>query len=200
MIVFLTGAGLSANSGLPTYRGPGGLYEEGNTESGLPIEEFLSAKNQIENPEEVNSYIQKMANIITEAEPNDIHKSIAQLESIVETPIRVFTQNIDDLHERAGSSNVIHLHGTVSDPVLFGANIPSWALGELDYVLPQAQVCVIIGTSIVFNYLIDWVNMLKKWNCKIILLDTDPEHTLSKTAQIHCTNPTQFTKIIQTVI
>lgn len=111
-ILFITGAGISADSGLPTYRGIGGLYHARLTEEGLTIEEALSGEMMIRRPEISWKYIAQIEANCRGAEPNIAHRIIAALEH--EKPgVWVLTQNIDGLHRAAGSRNLIEIHGTV---------------------------------------------------------------------------------------
>jgi len=111
-ILFITGAGISADSGLPTYRGIGGLYHERLTEHGLTIEEALSGEMMANHPEVTWKYIAEIEANCRGAVPNAAHRVIAALER--ERPgVWVLTQNVDGLHRAAGSSRLIEIHGTV---------------------------------------------------------------------------------------
>ncbi len=110
--LFITGAGISADSGLPTYRGIGGLYEEERPEEGLPIEELLSGPMFQRNPEVVWKYIDQIARTFLGAAPNRGHEVIALFEGHLERSWTL-TQNVDAFHRMAGASNVIELHGDV---------------------------------------------------------------------------------------
>lgn len=202
MIVFLTGAGLSANSGLPTYRGENGVYTNAPDElRGQPIQEFLTLENARKNPEDVAAYLAGLKEQFFGAEPNDIHRAIAYVEQVV-GPKRctVFTQNIDDLHEQAGSTNVIHLHGDMENPILFGQNLRPESLQEMDFVLPSTKLCVIVGTSVIFPYMMGWLEMLGVWGCDFVLLDTDPKHYLNEWVNHHETDPAKFPTIIKDLV
>ncbi|MDR2207413.1 MAG: NAD-dependent deacylase [Azoarcus sp.] len=110
--LFITGAGISADSGLPTYRGIGGLYNDRLTEEGFPIEEALSGHMLARRPEITWRYIGQIESNCRNAGPNAAHRLIAALEE--EKPnLWVLTQNIDSLHRKAGSKNLIEIHGTV---------------------------------------------------------------------------------------
>ena len=105
-IVFLTGAGISAESGLSTFRGKDGLWNK---------EEFkyLSSADCLYNhTQQCLDFFNTIRKALAGAEPNDAHRLIAELEN--EHEVTIITQNIDDLHERAGSSRVIHLHGELT--------------------------------------------------------------------------------------
>lgn len=102
-LVVLTGAGISAESGIATFRDADGLWE------GHDVMEVATPQGWRKNPELVlDFYNQRRKNAHT-AEPNAGHKILAELEQ--EFDVRIVTQNVDNLHERAGSTNVIHLHG-----------------------------------------------------------------------------------------
>lgn len=111
-VLFITGAGISADSGLPTYRGVGGLYNDEETEDGLPIETALSGNMFAIRPEITWKYLELIARHCRGAQPNPAHRAIASLESRIPGTF-VFTQNIDGLHRKAGSSNLIEIHGNL---------------------------------------------------------------------------------------
>jgi len=102
-IVALTGAGISAESGLATFRGSDGLWE------GHRIEDVASPEGWSRDPETVLEFYNQRRAAARAAQPNAGHKALVDLERDFE--VVIVTQNVDDLHERAGSSRVIHLHG-----------------------------------------------------------------------------------------
>lgn len=104
-IVVLTGAGISAESGLKTFRDSDGLW------MGYNIEEVATPRAFKKNPQLVLDFYNHRRKDIAAASPNPAHIGIAQLEEFYK--VTVVTQNIDDLHERAGSTNVLHLHGEI---------------------------------------------------------------------------------------
>lgn len=106
-IVFLTGAGISADSGLKTFRDSDGLWE------GHSIDEVASIDGWVQNKEKVLRFYNIRREQAAAAVPNDAHLSITKLEN--KYRVTVITQNVDDLHERAGNSNVIHLHGLLRE-------------------------------------------------------------------------------------
>ena len=108
-ILFITGAGLSAESGLPTYRGIGGLYSDAETEHGMPIEVALSGDMFRARPEITWHYISRLERAVRGARPNRAHQIIAELEARHE--VVVLTQNVDGFHRAAGSTRVIDIHG-----------------------------------------------------------------------------------------
>lgn len=105
-LAILTGAGMSADSGLATFRDAGGLWE------GYDIEEVASISGWHQNPKKVLDFYNLRRAQAAEAEPNAGHRALVELESCYE--VTIITQNVDDLHERAGSTNVLHLHGELS--------------------------------------------------------------------------------------
>lgn len=102
-LVILTGAGMSAESGISTFRDSGGLWEK------YPVMDVASADGFARNPELVHRFYNARRHDLLKAEPNMGHKIIADLEKHFN--VYVITQNVDNLHERAGSHNVLHLHG-----------------------------------------------------------------------------------------
>jgi NAD-dependent deacetylase len=113
-VLFITGAGISADSGLPTYRGVGGLYNSEGTDEGLSIEEALSGQVFAIRPDITWKYIAQIEENCRGARPNAAHLAIAELEKIMST-VLVFTQNVDGLHRQAGSSEVIEIHGNLQE-------------------------------------------------------------------------------------
>lgn len=113
-ILIITGAGLSADSGLPTYRGVGGLYN-GKTDDGLPIEMALSGPMLRRDPALCWKYIAELGRACLGAEPNAAHYAIAQLQRI-KPDCWVLTQNVDGYHRAAGSppERLIEIHGNLS--------------------------------------------------------------------------------------
>jgi NAD-dependent deacetylase len=111
-ILFVTGAGISADSGLPTYRGIGGLYERDATEEGVPIEVALSGAMMERDPALCWKYIAQIERACRGAKFNAAHAFVAELEA--EVPgTWVLTQNVDGFHRAAGSRQVIEIHGNV---------------------------------------------------------------------------------------
>lgn len=102
-IVVLTGAGMSAESGVKTFRDADGLWE------GHDVMEVATPEGFAKNPELVLDFYNQRRRQLFEVKPNSAHEDIAKLEK--DYNVTVITQNVDDLHERAGSTNVIHLHG-----------------------------------------------------------------------------------------
>ena len=115
-IVVLTGAGMSAESGIATFRNSGGLWEQ------YAIEDVATPEGFRRNPELVLNFYNERRKAAFDAKPNRGHIGLAEMEA--DFKVSIITQNVDDLHERAGSTNVIHLHGelgkvrSTADPAL----------------------------------------------------------------------------------
>jgi len=104
-LVALTGAGISAESGIPTFRDSGGLWE------GFPVEDVATPEGWRRNPVMVLEFYNQRRKKALEVKPNRGHEILAELEK--DFDVTIVTQNVDNLHERAGSSRVIHLHGSL---------------------------------------------------------------------------------------
>lgn len=113
-VLFITGAGISAESGLPTYRGIGGLYNVENAEGDMPIEEVLSARTFRRRPELTWKHLHRLENACRGARFNRAHEILALMEASFER-CWVLTQNVDGFHRAAGSKNVIDIHGDLHD-------------------------------------------------------------------------------------
>ena len=105
-IVILTGAGISAESGISTFRDSDGLWEH------YRVEDVATHEAYERNPELVLHFYNERRRQLYNVEPNEAHRQLARLEQKYD--VQIVTQNIDDLHERAGSSHVLHLHGELS--------------------------------------------------------------------------------------
>ena len=102
-LVVLSGAGISAESGFATFRDSGGLWEN------HPVERVATPEGWAADPNYVNNFYNGLRQQLVTAQPNRGHQLLANLEE--EWDVTIITQNVDDLHERAGSSHVVHLHG-----------------------------------------------------------------------------------------
>ena len=205
-ILFITGAGISADSGLPTYRGVGGLYNGEATEEGLDIEEALSGECLVVHPEITWKYLAQIERNCHGVQPNVAHRAIAGLERRFE--VVVLTQNIDGLHLQAGSSNVIEIHGTLDERfcmrcgrpgdtgdrsvpphcadcggvvrpgvVLFGEMLPGTAMGQLYRELDRGfDMVFVIGTTAVFPYIAEPV--LRAIRNGVPTVEINPARTL----------------------
>lgn len=170
-IVVLTGAGISAESGIRTFRGSDGLWE------GHKIEEVATPEAWNSNPVLVQHFYNERRKNVLEAQPNPAHTLLAGLDTTHE--VHIITQNVDDLHERAGSKRILHLHGEIRkarstrNPALvydiegwelrmgdtcelgaqlrphivwFGESVPM--IEPAAELVAQAEVLVVIGTSL----------------------------------------------------
>lgn len=111
-ILFITGAGISADSGLPTYRGIGGLYEDKDTEEGIPVEMALAGEMLATRPSITWKYLSQIEQNCRHATFNRAHAVIAEMEKHF-ARVWVLTQNVDGFHQTAGSKNVIDIHGDI---------------------------------------------------------------------------------------
>ena len=170
-IVVFTGAGVSAESGIKTFRDSGGLWEE------YKVEDVATPAAWNKDPALVLRFYNERRKQVIETKPNEAHYAIARLQEKFD--VCVVTQNIDDLHERAGSKNILHLHGEIlkarssADAALivplkhwemkmgdlcakgsqlrphivwFGENVPNYELGV--NICNRADLFIIIGTSL----------------------------------------------------
>jgi NAD-dependent deacetylase len=168
-VVFLTGAGISAESGVKTFRDAGGLWEGHN------VMDVASPQGWRRNKELVLEFYNQRHKQLSEVEPNEGHKLIAELEK--DFDVHVITQNVDDLHERGGSSKILHLHGELTKMcssmdkeqtlpyveikvgdkhpdgsqlrpyiVWFGEDVPK--IGEAVKIASEADIFVVVGTSL----------------------------------------------------
>lgn len=192
-IVVLSGAGISAESGIQTFRGINGLWE------GHRIEDVASPEGWQRNPEMVQRFYNLRRKSVVNAQPNAGHMALVELEKHFD--VIIITQNIDDLHERAGSSHILHLHGEITKSqssvnpnlvfdidgdeismgalcplgsqlrphvVWFGEAVPN--LRQASRFVEQADILIIVGTSLqVYPAagLIDYV----KQDCEIHVID-----------------------------
>ena len=113
-IVILTGAGVSAESGVATFRGPDGLWE------GHRIEDVATPEAFLRDPRLVHAFYDARRERLATVEPNAAHEALARLDREWAGELLLVTQNVDDLHERAGSKRLVHMHGSLSS---------GWCLG-----------------------------------------------------------------------
>ena len=106
-IVVLTGAGISAESGLATFRGPGGLWE------GHRVEDVCTPEALSRDPELVHRFYDERRAALASVVPNPAHGALARLDAAWAGNLLIVTQNVDDLHERAGTKRLIHMHGAL---------------------------------------------------------------------------------------
>ena len=150
-ILFITGAGISADSGLPTYRGIGGLYDNQATEDGMSIETALSASTLRTRPELTWKYISQIEKKCRGAHFNRGHEIIAKMETHFER-VWTLTQNVDGFHRAAGSRNVINIHGDIHQLICSNC---SWKQRVIDFsglsIPPLCPECqALIRPDVVF--------------------------------------------------
>ncbi|RKY42594.1 MAG: NAD-dependent protein deacylase [Candidatus Makaraimicrobium thalassicum] len=150
-ILFITGAGISADSGLPTYRGIGGLYNGRTTDEGIPIETALAGEMLATNPSVTWKYLARIEEGCRRATFNRAHEVIAGMERHFER-VWVLTQNIDGFHSAAGSRNVIDIHGDMHELFCPGC---AWRATVKDYsrleIPPKCPLCGrIVRPAVVF--------------------------------------------------
>lgn len=201
MLVVSTGAGISAESGIRTFRDADGLWEE------YPVMQVASADGFRKDPELVHRFYNERRHALLKAEPNAAHRALAELEKAYD--VYVITQNVDDLHERAGSSKVLHLHGelmkirSVSDPdyietldiehldttpstrgrrgdlmrphiVFFQEPVPM--IERAVEIVEQADIFVVIGTSLVVYPAAGLLNYVRP-GVPVYYIDPNPAST-----------------------
>ncbi len=138
-IVFLTGAGMSVESGLTTFRDAGGLWDN------YPVERVATHEGWEADPNYVNDFYNMLRMKYKDVKPCDGHRLIAEMEK--DYDVTVVTQNVDALHEAAGSKNVIHLHGEMMkmcssrdvDNPRFHVSLPHEGFGELGLEVPHGE-------------------------------------------------------------
>ncbi len=171
LIVVFTGSGISAESGIKTFRDQNGLWEN------FKIEDVASPEAWKKHPEKVRAFYNARFFQLSEVQPNAAHHAIAALE--LQFRVQVITQNVDNLHERAGSTSVLHLHGELTKArselyqdiivpmpnqglqsdsrcekgsllrphiVWFGETVPFMSTAQ-NY-MAHADICIVIGTSL----------------------------------------------------
>ncbi len=126
--MFLTGAGISAESGIPTFRGKGGLW------SNRDLATLASASGFEENTAAALDFYNQLRQTIAASAPNSAHKAIAALEEWHD--VTVITQNVDDLHERAGSSRVIHFHGSLTQVTSSNSRLDAACIKDYPMTVP----------------------------------------------------------------
>ena len=120
-IVVLTGAGISAESGVPTFRGADGLWE------GHRIEDVATPEAYEADPDTVLTFYDLRRRALVSVSPNAAHRALARLEDAIGDDLLVVTQNVDDLHERAGTRNLVHMHGELRRALCAGCGArPEW--------------------------------------------------------------------------
>lgn len=145
-IFILTGAGISAESGLSTFRSENGLWNNHRVEDVATIEAFAR------NPDYVHEFYNQMRPELFKAEPNAAHLAITKLQHEYPANINVITQNIDVLHEKAGNANILHIHGQINQIVCLncGHIIESWGAYSSEDECENCHICGMLKPNIVF--------------------------------------------------
>lgn len=204
-IVILSGAGMSAESGISTFRDANGLWEN------HPIEEVATPEGFEKNPELVLEFYNARRAQLWEVEPNEGHQLIAKLET--KYKVSVVTQNVDDLHERAGSSSVLHLHGELRKARSTGvsSSVVKWtgdlklgdtckngfqlrphivwfgeavsAMDEAIEIVHTADIVIVIGTSLQVYPAAGLMNYAPA-DCKVFYVDPSPSIGSDKRVEV----------------
>ncbi len=134
-IVILTGAGISAESGLATFRGPGGLWE------GQRVEDVCTPQALARDPALVHRFYDARRAALATVEPNPAHHALARLDAAWPGELLIVTQNVDDLHERAGARRLLHIHGELLSALCAACEARTEHHGDL----PPGSVCTACG-------------------------------------------------------
>lgn len=145
-ITFLTGAGISAESGLATFRSENGLWNNHRVEDVATIEAYYK------NPDYVHDFYNNMKPELWNAKPNKGHLAITKLQQEYPAEVNIITQNIDTLHEKAKSKNIYHIHGQINQAVCMncGHIIETWGDVTSETVCEQCGVMATMKPNIVF--------------------------------------------------
>ena len=145
-IFILTGAGISAESGLATFRSSNGLWNNHKVEDVASIEGFER------NPALVHDFYNNLKVEVQGVKPNAAHLAITELQEKYPAEINVITQNVDTLHEKAGNKNVYHIHGQINQAVCLncGHILETWGDVDTETVCPHCQVMGMMKPNIVF--------------------------------------------------
>ncbi len=200
-LVVLSGAGISAESGIKTFRDSNGLWENHR------VEDVASPEGFAKNPQLVLDFYNLRRRQLKEVQPNEAHQILAELEN--DFDVHIITQNVDDLHERAGSTKVLHLHGELlkARPVNSDSNIIPWEddlnLGDINYegiqlrphivwfgemvpameqatiITSSADIFVVIGTSMQVYPAAELIHYVRE-DCDVYVIDPNLEHSYTK--------------------
>ncbi len=223
-LVVLSGAGISAESGIKTFRDAGGLWEK------HPIDDVATPNGFRRNPALVLDFYNQRRKQLIDCQPNFAHIALAKLETKFD--VQIITQNVDNLHERAGSSNVLHLHGELMkirstgaggevfdiDPnnleihlndkcpkgfqlrphiVWFGEEVPT--IEQAQKIVKQADIFIIIGTSLQVYPAAGLVNYVKL-NIPIYLIDPQKISNTSKNMTIIQKSASEGMRILEGIL
>lgn len=138
-IVILTGAGISAESGIATFRGPGGLWE------GHRVEDVCTPEALADDPALVHRFYDLRRAALAGVQPNAAHVALARLDAAWKGDLLIVTQNIDDLHERAGARRLLHMHGELNSGLCAACGDRRACAGAM----PPGTACVACGAAAV---------------------------------------------------
>ena len=214
-LVVLSGAGISAESGIKTFRDSDGLWENHR------VEDVASPEGFSRNSDLVFEFYNVRRQQLKTVKPNEAHKILAELEQYFD--VQIITQNVDDLHERAGSTNVIHLHGELlkARPINSDEGIIDWKndliIGDLDKngiqlrphivwfgemvpemenamkIAAEADLLLIIGTSMQVYPAAGLINYVTN-NCEIFVIDPNLEGKFTQSKNFYKTTATEGMK------
>ena len=136
-IVILTGAGISAESGIATFRGPGGLWE------GHRVEDVCTPEALAHDPALVHRFYDARRAALATVEPNAAHRALARLDAEWTGNLLIVTQNVDDLHERAGAKRLLHMHGELLSALCAACDARAPWVGDM----PPGSVCGSCGAA-----------------------------------------------------
>ncbi len=145
-IVILTGAGISAESGLATFRASNGLWNN------HPVEDVATIEAFERNPAYVHEFYNELKKELVKAKPNAAHLAITKLQHEYPAEISVVTQNVDTLHEKAGNQNIYHIHGQINQAVCLNCGHILETFGDVDTetVCPHCGIAGMMKPNIVF--------------------------------------------------
>jgi NAD-dependent deacetylase len=216
-VLVITGAGISAESGIPTFRSPGGWWRS------LDPEQLATRRAFDADPEQVWQWYDHRRGVLATAQPNSAHLSLAEWEGRG-VDVVVVTQNVDDLHERAGSRDVVHVHGSIwqtvclaegtiredrrtplpqlppacgacgallrPNVVWFDEELPEAAVARVEHELEDRSfdLVFVVGTTASFDYIRDWA--LRAQAAGALLVEVNPSSSaLSPNADVHLSGP-----------
>ena len=196
-IVILTGAGISAESGLATFRSSNGLWNNHRVEDVATVEGFQR------NPALVHDFYNELKIEIQKAKPNPAHLAITKLQKEYPGTVSVITQNVDTLHEKAGNTNICHIHGQINQAVCLNCGHILETFGDVDTetTCPQCGISGMMKPNIVFfgeNLLgMDKVEQLLQNRDLFISVGTSgvvfPAAAFVQTAKYHGADTWEFT-------
>lgn len=220
-LVVFSGAGISAESGVKTFRDSNGLWENHK------IEEVASPEGFARDPKKVLDFYNARRRQLKEVRPNEAHLILAELDAYFD--VTIITQNVDDLHEKAGSNTIIHLHGELKKarPVNSDSQIIPWEedlnLGDVNFegiqlrphivwfgemvtemekaiaVAETADVFLVVGTSMQVYPAAGLIEYVPK-HCKVFVIDPDLENRFTQKENFFQTSATEGMRKLKTIL